>query len=134
VTRRVVVTKRLSATETLEKRVRRKNHLLDALNPTRSPAPRNRRNVLHNPLRRLRLSRTRLARDDDTLVVLVREHVVVGALGNGIDVRNHFETVLPSVGFERRVVIDGEHAEGVDGDEDVADIRLRMTESARGKG
>ena len=123
---RVVVPERLGTSKALQQGVRRQHHFLDSFDPISSPRmrTRHRRNVLHDPLSRLRLARSTLARDDDALVVLVRDHVVVGALGDRVDVRSDFEAVLAAVRVEDFVGVDGEEAEGVDGDEDVPDVGL----------
>lgn len=120
-TTRVVVPQRLGASETLQQRVGSHDHLL---NPLNALSTRNSSDILHDPLGRLRLSRARLSGNDDALVVLVGDHVVVGALGDGVDVRRHLEAVLAAVGVEDFVRVDGEQAEGVDGDEDMADVGL----------
>lgn len=123
---RVVVPERLGAPEALEEGVGGQNHLLDPLDSRSRARVRasDGGNVLHDALRGLRLSCSTLAGDDDALILLVGDHVVVGGLGDGVDVRRDLETVLAAVGDEDFVGVDGEEAEGVDGDEDMADVGL----------
>lgn len=112
--RRIVIPQGFRTPETLQQGIRRQYHLLDILDTSRSAPSTDSRDILHDSLRSLRLSRTRFSRNDDTLVILVRDHVVVGRFGDCVDVGDHFESVLASVGTEGRFVVNGQHSEGVD--------------------
>ena len=92
----VVVPQRLRTTKTLQRWVRRKNHVLDLLDAT-VLATRHSRDVLHDPFRCFGLACTGLARDDNTLVLMVRVHVIVCRLGDAEDVRRHLQPVFALV-------------------------------------
>lgn len=59
-TTRVIITKRLRTTKTLEQRIRRQHHILDLLNTT-VLSSRDRGHILHDTFRCLRLASTRLS-------------------------------------------------------------------------
>lgn len=103
--RRVVVAQGLCVTKRLEQRVGGQNHVLGLLNGGIT-ATGYTGNVLHDPLGSFRLSGTRFSRDNNTLVVLVCVHVIVGGFGHSEDMGRDFETVLIPVGFEDLISVD----------------------------
>jgi len=62
--------------------------------------------VLHDPLGSFSFSRTRFARYDDTLILVVCIHVVVSALRDTEDMWWHLQPVLPSKPLENFVGVD----------------------------
>ena len=62
--------------------------------------------VLNDLLRILRLSRTGLACDEDTLVLTLITHAHPGALGDGEDVRRVLVPSLPAVLLHDRVSVE----------------------------
>lgn len=86
--RGVVVPQCLCVAEGFKQRVRGQHHVHHLLNLRVFPA-RYVGNVLHEALRSFGLSCSRFAGDDDTLVLLVGVHVVVGGLGDGEDMWRH---------------------------------------------
>lgn len=82
----IVVSQCFRITERFEQRVRGQHGILHVLDRS-VIAARDVGNVLHYPLCGLGFASTRLAGDDDTLILLVCLHVVVRGLGNGKDVR-----------------------------------------------
>lgn len=69
------------------------HHVLNLLNPTVGTS-RDRGDILHDPLGSLGFACTRLSGDDDTLILVVGIHVVVGTFGDAEDVRRHLQTIL----------------------------------------
>ena len=102
---RVVVPQRLRAPETLQQGVRREHHVFDLLNTTIFSS-RDCRNILHDTFGSLRLPGTRLSRDDDTLILAIRVHVVICRLCDTKDVRRDLKTVFAFVLLEYFVRID----------------------------
>ena len=73
----VVIPQRLCTSKTLQQRIRREHHVLYLLDAA-ILASRYRGDVLHNPFGGFCLSGTRFTGDDDTLVLVVGIHVVIG--------------------------------------------------------
>lgn len=92
----IVVSEGLGASKALQQRVCGEYHVFDVLD-FRSSATTNSCDVLHDAFSRFRLSRTGFATDDHALIILVRNHVVVGALCYRVDVRRHLQTILSPV-------------------------------------
>ena len=90
---RVVVPQCLCTTETLQQWVGSQHHVLDLLDTTILPSGYG-SDVLHDALRSLRFAGTGLARDNDTLVLMVGVHVVVCRLRDAIHVWRYFQSVL----------------------------------------
>ena len=103
----VVIPQRLCTSETLQQGVCREHHVLNLLDTAISTSG-DRSNVLHDTLCGFRLPCTRFTRDDDTLVLVVRVHVVVCGFRNAEHVRGHLETVLALVLLEHLVRIDAQ--------------------------
>ena len=70
--------------------------------------------VLDDLLRVLGLSRTGLSRNQDGLVLPVLQHVRVGVVSNGEDVRRHLVLLLATVVGDHSVGVDGEPLVRVD--------------------
>lgn len=95
-TTRVIIPQRLCASETFQQWIGCQNHILDLLD-TAILSTRDGCNVLHNPLRGLRLSCPRFTRDNDTLILVVGVHIIVRAFCNTKDVRRDLQPVLSLV-------------------------------------
>ena len=95
-TTRVIISEGLCTSETLQQGVCREHHVLDLLDTAISTS-RDGGNVLHDTLCGFRLPRTGFTRDDDTLVLVVRVHVVIGGFCDAEHVRGDLETVLALV-------------------------------------
>ena len=104
---RVVVPQCLCTTETLQQWVGSQHHVLDLLDTTILPSGYG-SDVLHDALRSLRFAGTGLARDNDTLVLMVGVHVVVRRLSDGEDVRGDLKPVLPLVLLKYIVGVDAQ--------------------------
>lgn len=102
---RIVIPECLRTPETLQERVRREHHVLDLLNATIFSS-RDCRNILHDTFGSLRLPGTRLSRDDDTLILAIRVHVVICRFCDTKDVRRDLKTVFAFVLLEYFVRID----------------------------
>ena len=63
---------------------------------------------MHDALRSLRFAGTGLARDNDTLVLMVGVHVVVCRLSDGEDVRGDLKPVLPLVLLKYIIGVDAQ--------------------------
>ena len=85
----IVIAQRLGTTKTLQQRVRRENHVLDFLNAAILPTGYC-SDVLHNPLRCFGLASTRFTGYDDTLILVIRIHIVVCRLCYAEDMRRNF--------------------------------------------
>ena len=103
----VVIPQRLGTPEALQQRVRREYHVLDLLD-TAILASRNSGDVLHNLLGGLGLTRAGLARDNDTLVLMIRIHVVVRGFSDREDVRGNFKPILALVLLEDILGVDAQ--------------------------
>jgi hypothetical protein len=98
VTTTVVVPQSFGTTETFQQGIRSQHHLPYALDTTVSACIRRyRSNVLHDSLRRFGFSSTAFARNDDTLILLVTVHIIVGGFGDSEDVRWDFKSILATV-------------------------------------
>jgi hypothetical protein len=103
--RGVVVPQRLCVSERLKQRICGQHHVHHLLN-LRVLSTGDVGNVLHEAFRSLGLSCAGLARDDDTLVLLIGIHVVVGGLGDCENVRGHFQPVLALVALQDLLGVD----------------------------
>lgn len=62
--------------------------------------------VLHDPLCSLGFSGTRFPRDDDTLVVFIGLHIIVGGFCHGENMGCDFESILATVRVEDLICVD----------------------------
>ena len=72
------------------------------------------------------LAGTRLARDDDALLLLVRLDVVVGVLGDRVNVRRELDPLLAAVLVDVLGSVDAGVAERVDRDQHLADVGVNQ--------
>lgn len=103
----VVIPQCLRTSETLQEGICRQHHVLDLLDAAIASS-RYCRDVLHDPLRSFGLPRTRLARDDNTLVLVVRVHVVVRGFCDTEYVGRNLQTVLALVLLQYIVGVDAQ--------------------------
>ena len=106
-TTRVVVSQRLRAPEALQERVGSQHHVLDLLNTAVTTA-RDSSDVLHDTLGGFGLACAGFARDNDTLILVIRVHVVVRGFCDAADVWRDLEPVLALVPLKHLVGVDAE--------------------------
>ena len=58
----------------------------------------------------------KLTSDQHGLILALAQHVVVGVVRDGVDVRGHLSLALVLVAHDDVVIVDGEPLVGVDGD------------------
>lgn len=93
---RVIIAKRLRTPKTFKERICSQNHIFDLLNTAILPSG-DLGNILHNTLRRFCLPSTRFPRNNDTLILVVRIHVVISTFCYAENMWRHFKPVLPPV-------------------------------------
>lgn len=86
----IIIPQRLCTPKTLQQWIRRQHHLPDPLDPLSPLSSADRSDILHDPLRRFRFPGTGFPGNNDTLVLLVGVHVVVGRFGDRENVGRHF--------------------------------------------
>lgn len=144
VSTRVVVAKGFCTAKTLQQGICCQDHFLDFLDGWILSIARNSSNVLHDSLGCLCLTGTRLTTDDDTLVLLVAVHMVVGWFSNSKNMRGHLnivlvsvpvcvlisgsmhylQQVLSSIAGQHILCVDAQISERIDTDEYMPNIRL----------
>jgi hypothetical protein len=69
-------------------------------------------------------SGARFTSDQNGLVFLVVQHVMIGSIGDGKNVRWHFMLLFPSIGFNNIVSVNGKLLVRVNGDQEKTRISL----------
>ena len=124
--RRVIVSGGLGVTEGFESRVSRddlvfKSHVLGTLGVSAvlgngSTGSSDKGEVLDDLLGVDGLTSTRLTSDKHGLVFSVGQHLLVGSISDGVQVRGHFVSLSATVGVDTVHSVDGKHLVGVNSD------------------